>query len=176
MMKRTAKLLAYPLVACTVCRASDVHAEVPTDVELATKAGFATNPTTTGPNPMGFGVGGRAGVSIARFYVGAAAIYYFGKTAGAGTDSEHEHSAEYGAEVGYGVKWSRFTIRGQAGIGGNGVATGGANNLYLEPGVLAMCSFGHFFFGADVNAFLLPSAVASTYAALTFHGQIGIVF
>jgi hypothetical protein len=180
-MKRTAKLVAYPLVAAIACRASDVRATVPVDVEIATKTGFATNPTTTGPNPMGFGLGGRLGVSIAGLYAGASAVYFFGGTAGTGMDSEQENSVEYGAEIGYGVKISRFTIRGVLGIGnfqqlGNGVATGGENNLYVEPGVLAMCSFGAFFLGADVNAFFLPSSPGNTNAALTFHGQLGVSF
>ena len=181
-MKRGARWLAAgALLAGMDFRAAVAHALGPVAVEIAGKAGFATNPTTTGPNPMGRGLGGRVGVSMSGFYAGAAAMFYLGGTATAGSESESEHSTTIGGEVGYGVRWSCFTLRGRLGVGrfeqaGSGVATGGRDNLYMEPGVLAMCSFGPLFLGAEANAFLLPSAVTSTYAALTVDAQIGVTF
>jgi hypothetical protein len=181
-VKRMAQvLLTCPLVVA-LSTAGDARAIGPVRVELAGKIGLGTNPTTTGPSPLGLGLGGRAGASLAGFYLGAAAMYYKGGTASAGSEIETIHSVMYGAEGGYGAEWlGHLTIRGVVGVGsfeqrGSGVATGGRSNLYLEPGVTSFWSLGPLFAGADVNVFLLPSAVPSTYAALTLHAQIGLAF
>lgn len=181
-MKRMANILAALPAALAVAWSRDARALGPVGVEAAAKIGFGTNPTTTGPSPLGFGIGGRAGVSYAGFYLGGSAVYYAGGSATAGTETESEHSVAYGAEGGYGMELlGHLTVRGVFGIGtfqqsGSGVATGGVGNLYLEPGVTAFWSFGPVIAGADVNAFLLPSAVGTTYAALTLHGQVGVAF
>jgi len=186
LMRRLANILvAFPAAgALAGCFAwsGDAHALGPVGVEAAAKIGFGTNPTTTGPSPLGFGIGGRAGVSYAGFYLGGSAVYYAGGSATAGTETESENSVAYGAEGGYGVELlGHLTIRGLFGIGtfqqsGSGVATGGVGNLYIEPGITAFWSFGPLIAGADVNAFLLPTAVGTTYAALTLHGQVGVAF
>jgi hypothetical protein len=174
-------LIAFP-AAAALAWSGDARALGPVSVEAAAKIGGGMNPTTTGPTPLGFGIGGRAGVSYAGFYLGGSAVAYLGGSATAGIEIESEHSAAYGVEGGYGLEiLGHLTIRGLFGIGtfqqsGSGVATGGLGNLYLEPGVTAFWSFGWLIAGADVNAFLLPSAVGTTYAALTLHAQVGIVF
>lgn len=174
-------LIAFPSAAA-LAWSGEARALGPVGVEAAAKIGFGTNPTTTGPTPLGLGMGGRAGVSYAGFYLGGSAIYYVGGSVTAGTETESEHSAAYGAEGGYGVAILRhLTIRGLFGVGtfqqsGSGVATGGLGNLYLEPGVTAFWAFGPVIAGADVNAFLLPTAIGSTYAALTLHAQVGVAF
>ena len=129
-------LVALP-AALTFAWSGDARALGPVGVEAAAKIGFGTNPTTTGPSPLGFGIGGRAGVSCAGFYLGGSAVYYAGGSATAGMETESEHSAAYGAEGGYGVELpGHLTVRGLFGIGtfqqsGSGVATGGLGTLYL---------------------------------------------
>ena len=56
----------------------DAHALGAVDIEGGARVGVGTNPDSTGPNPFGLGVGGRAGVSIFHVYLGFSAIHYFG--------------------------------------------------------------------------------------------------
>jgi hypothetical protein len=54
----------------------------PVDIEVAAKVGGGTNPENNshdaGPNPLGFGFGGRAGVSVSGLYAGLSFGYYLG--------------------------------------------------------------------------------------------------
>jgi hypothetical protein len=201
--------------------AAEASALGPLDVEAGAKVGAGTNPIGGGfPNPLGVGVGGRAGVSLFGLYGGISVLYYLG---GSGQFSSplvpgiteggnvSAHSLLYGAEVGYGRKLFRhLTLRGQLGLGAYTLTTGGTvsensdesivlshsasgtdHYFYLEPGVTAIVTFGVLFFGVDINALLLPAGPSATPplsptspfsashafdAALTGHGQIGIVF
>jgi hypothetical protein len=105
----------------------------PVDVEIAAKAGYASNPVAPNPptppppglvevghplnpNPLRLGVGGRAGVGYLGFYGGIQMTYYFGATAtetlNGGTlapavtgdrVSSSSHAFTYGIEAGYGL-------------------------------------------------------------------------
>jgi hypothetical protein len=159
----------------------------PVDIEIGAKAGVATKPL----GPLGFGVGGRGGVSILGLYAGIEVIDYLGATGPCegcssppGQIVEQSQSALlYGFEAGYSFKFSLVTIRPQLGAGnlrlssGYGDPTPGpdavSNYFYLEPGVVVLVSLGVLFVGADVGAVFLPTGPNS---ALTVHGQIGVTF
>jgi hypothetical protein len=198
-------VLAAALGAGTLCPSQDAYALGPVDLEAAAKVGMGTDPWR-GPNPLGPGLGMRAGVSFMGLYGGLNIVYYFGSSEnvlGPGINSVgvpvtiSQHSLLYGVEAGYGVKLSRLTLRAQIGVGNatvmgsntgdsvtNAVVAPGSwsnNYLYLEPGVIAMVSLGRWFVGADVNALILTgfqngSSGSSTGTALMWHGQVGITF
>lgn len=148
----------------------------PLDFEVAAKAGAGTNWTVASPSPMGFGIGGRAGVSILGVYAGVSGMYYVGSST-QGVFSAHSY--QYGAEVGYGLKLPFLTVRAQVGLGDYGLVvethnlmgfppsgpiastTSTTNNyLYLEPALVGFLSIGTWFVGADVGALLLPNGPA----------------
>jgi hypothetical protein len=190
----------------TVALASnDAHALGPLDLEIGAKAGVGTMPSNeSGPNPLGFGIGGRAGVAIAGLYGGVSAVYYVGESqsvsAGGVSANVSKHALLYGVEGGYGWKLlDILTIRPQIGVGqmtlwaSGGLSSSGAitantsgsqsaNALYLEPGVTAMISLGTFFVGADANVLVIPSLNDPTIGksqsdiAFTAHGQLGVKF
>ncbi|HEX4628651.1 MAG TPA: outer membrane beta-barrel protein [Gemmatimonadales bacterium] len=181
---------AFTLCAGALMTARDARALGPVDLELGAKVGMGTNPSSqNAPNPLGFGLGARGGVSFLGIYGGVQLMYYFGSSQDLGQSiSVSEHSLLYGVEAGYGVTLlDILTIRPQIGIGnltatasisGSGAAALGNNspsnsNLYLEPGVTGLVSLGGWFVGADANVLFLPGADNST-AAFTLHGQVGL--
>jgi hypothetical protein len=202
---RTASIVAgaFAFSAATFAMTRNAHALGPVDIEVGAKAGIATNPisssTTNGvsvsaPNPLGFGLGARGGVSFMGFYGGVQLLYYFGSSQDVSalgqSISVSEHTFMYGLELGYGITLlDLLTIRPQVGIGnasfsssasGSGVVnanvgTGGGSNLYLEPGVTALVSLGTFFVGADANVLFFPG-LDNSKAAFTLHGQVGLKF
>jgi hypothetical protein len=117
-------------------------------------------------------------------------MYYFGSTgrdigfpSPAATISGH--ALMYGVEAGFGVKpIDILTIRPQVGLGnatfsfsGNtpGVSSDNISNLYVEPGVTGLLSFGNWFVGADANVLVIPG-LAQSNAVFTAHGQVGVKF
>src|SRR5579872_481389 len=96
----------------------------PVDVEIGARAGA----TAGNFGPLGFGIGGRGGVSIlGRLYAGIDVIDYLGATSTCGSCSwspgampvqQSRHALLYGFEAGYDFKFSRVTIRPQLGLGG----------------------------------------------------------
>ncbi len=206
-MKTMATLFAAVTVAAGALLAPmPARAGGPVGIELGAKVGAGTNPVSgSGVNPMGFGIGGRGGVSLYGLYAGVAGVYYLGSSEGSAAFGQSGktlfHSAVYGFEVGYSIKLSRrLTIRPQVGLGNDQISqstsvTGmpGANQgssggyFYLEPAVIALFSIGILYVGADVGALLLPSGppTSSESAAngthsfdggLTAHGQVGVSF
>lgn len=146
----------------------------PIDVEVAAKVGYGLSPLSNLPaNPLGFGVGGRAGISVFNVYVGGTGIYYLGGST--------ETSLLYGGELGYSIKVLIVTIRPQVGVGNYvlhtdfGGVSSNAHNLYLEPGVTGLVKLGTWLLGADANVLVLPG-MTGNQAAFTAHGQIGIQF
>lgn len=198
---RTASIVAAACAfgAVTFAMIPSAHALGPVDVEIAARAGFATNPVSSNngvssPNPLGFGLGARAGVSFMGIYGGINVIYYFGGSQSVSVPGESvslsDHTFMYGVEAGYGFTLiDILTIRPQIGVGNasfsasvNGAGTvttnlGAANNsnLYLEPGVTGLVSLGGLFVGADANLLFFPGMDNST-TAFSFHGQIGFKF
>ena len=196
LMNRTFTLLASGVLGLsTLAIARDAHALGPIDLEVGAKVGGATNPSSQSgaPNPLGFGLGGRAGIAfLGGIYLGGNLMYYFGGSANAsslcpsgaaaacGSDNVSFNTLMYGGEVGYGIKiLDLLTIRPQVGIGNatftesaGGVSTS-TSNWYLEPGVTALVGLGLLYLGADANALFFPG-LSNTQAAFTIHGQIGI--
>jgi hypothetical protein len=190
-MKTSLKLLA-PLVATLTIALTprDAHALGPVGIEVGGIVGFGTNPTPLSTNPLGFGAGGRAGISIFNIYGGLDIIDYLGGGDGFGGTF---HALQYGGELGYSIKLlDIFTIRPQLGLGNiqfSDSATGGGISLsinqssfYLEPGVTALITLGIIYFGVDANALIITSGPSSTIGststdtAFTLHGQIGLSF
>jgi hypothetical protein len=168
----------------------------PVDIEVGAKVGYATNPSDSSINPLGVGIGGRAGVSFFGVYGGLSIVDYLGGNDGHGLS---EHALEAGGEIGYAIKLFVLTIRPQIGLGDitfssffsgadqygvNESASNSLSSFYLEPGVTALVRIGVFYFGADGNALIimdgpvsaLGPSTASTDTVFTLHGQAGLHF
>jgi hypothetical protein len=187
-MRRTCLVFsAAALVAALTCIPRDASALGPVDIELGAKAGGGTNPFNGNPqppNPLGFGLGARGGLSFFGVYGGVNLMYYFGGSQTfAGTNVSY-HSLMYGAELGYNISLAILTIRPQIGLGNYTVSASpgsDVNNLYVEPGVTGLISLGMWFVGADANALILPGikqadGSTGTSAGFTMHGQVGVKF
>ena len=194
---RKASILTAALVTFgvgTFGMARDAHALGPIDLELGAKVGYGSSPSSAYNNPLGFGLGARAGVDFLSIYLGAQFRYYFGtdesaaSVTGIESGSVHSHSWVYGIEGGYNITLGPLTIRPQLGLGNTTIATSGQatgvvnvtwkpgsdnNNFYLEPGAVLLVNIGIWYFGADVNLLWVP-AVQDSKAALTVDGQVGI--
>jgi hypothetical protein len=167
----------------------DAHALGPVGIEIAAKGGGASNPSDVSVSPLGFGVGGRAGVEVLNFYAGASALYYFGHGVDYADFSASSHSVLYGVEAGYGFKLldDHLTIRPLLGIGNAhvsydepGYVHTSYSSLYLEPGVTVLVGLGSAFVGADANLLVIPNAIEGDvsvgYKSFSLHGQVGIKF
>jgi hypothetical protein len=129
---------SWPLVLslapafAAILMAREARAVGPVDVEVAGQVGIGTDPLINGgPNPLGFGGGGRAGVAFHGLYGGLALMEYVGGNDKTGTFSEgqrtipvgnsfssSDHVLMYGIEAGYGFKiLGVLTIRPQVGLG-----------------------------------------------------------
>jgi hypothetical protein len=191
-MRRSRTLLVTALLGIgAACVTRDAKALGPIDVEAAAKVGYGTNPFGGGyPNPLGLGLGVRGGVSLLGFYGGLGLMYYVGGNA---TTSDHNYrsvnSVLYGIEAGYGAKFfDLVTLRGQLGLGNftmnqsGTTGSGNPSNLYLEPGLTALASFGILLVGVDANVLILPGIAdpingqSSWDAAFTVHAQGGVKF
>jgi len=178
----------------TLAVARDAHALGPVDLEVGAKVGYATNPSSVSgaTNPLGFGLGGRAGLAfLGGIYLGGNIMYYLGgsqslptetATGAPSSTSVSVNTLMYGGELGYGFKiLDLLTIRPQVGIGNATFSESGGgqsqstSNWYLEPGVTGLIGLGLLYVGADVNALLFPG-LANTNAAFSLHAQIGVKF
>ena len=162
---------------------SSAHALGPIDLEIGARVGYATNPDSSfQANPLGFGLGGRAGVSFFGIYGGISGMYYLGGSTPQGISL---HTGMYGLEAGYTLPIRVVKIRPQLGVGNATTSVSGlgsSSNLYLEPGVLVFIPIGILFVGADVNALIFPGETATgatsskTDVCLSLHGQVGLRF
>jgi len=178
----------------TLSVAHNAAALGPVDIEVAAKVGGGTNPEKNvadlPPNALGLGLGGRAGVSFFGLYGGVSFMDYLGTKSPGPPVMESLKSILYGIEVGYNIGVPLLTLRPQLGVGNytvsgsfNGNATGATlapenynkSNLYLEPGLTGLLSFGMLIVGADANVLFLPGMNGSQ-PAFTAHGQVGIKF
>lgn len=203
-MKNVTRLTVLVALAGSAWLATekDALALGPLDIEIGAKAGIGTTPSnisSPAPNPLGFGLGARAGVAILGFYAGGSLVYYFGGSsnvnvgtpAGPASVSVSAHSLMYGVEGGYGLKLlDILTLRAQVGVGNftltadAGSGSSDHSNLYVEPGITGLVSlpFVGWFVGADANVLVLPdltkdsSGQSQTDLAFTLHGQIGYKF
>ncbi|HEY4015046.1 MAG TPA: hypothetical protein VGM06_17000 [Polyangiaceae bacterium] len=169
----------------------------PVDIEVAARVGGASSPikddVNGGTGALGFGLGGRAGVSIFGIYGGVSAMYYLG---GSNTESvapssavfappgpiESESGWLYGFEGGYSFRLQILTLRPTVQIGSytlhyslSGGGSQDIHNLYVEPGVTALIGFGTWFVGADADVFLTPG-MDNSRAAFMGNGQVGVKF
>jgi hypothetical protein len=167
----------------------DAHALGALDVEVGPVAGAGTMPThqgnaaiigataATAPNPLGFGLGGRAGVGFSGVYLGVEGMYSFGTTNNSDYGAFKAHSDLYGVDVGYSFRLPPVTIRPVVGVGnftesvsglplpsgpvGSAVSPNSSNQsystLYIQPGITGLVSLGTFYVGADANVLLLTS-------------------
>src|SRR5277367_3680804 len=118
-MNRTFTLVASSVIGLsTLAGARDAHALGPVDLEVGAKVGYATSPYSGGgTNPLGFGLGGRAGLAfLGGIYLGGNIMYYLGGSTNepapaAGTTGVTNSSVSittntlmYGGELGYGFK------------------------------------------------------------------------
>lgn len=178
--------LAFPFVG-VLSFSVNADALGPVDIEIAAKAGTATGSF----GPLGFGIGGRAGVSIGGLYAGVDVIDYLGATSTCGgcsvppgVDSlqQRQGGLLYGIEGGYNFKFSQITIRPQLGLGnfalwgavGDPRAT--TNYFYAEPGVAWLVSLGKVIVGVDAAALVLLARGGGGGLGVTAHGQIGVTF
>jgi len=180
-------LLVTALLATSVGLESPAHALGPIDLEAGLRVGAATNPDADLPaNPLGFGVGGRAGVGVFGLYGGVSAMHYLGGSGDVGPATIDYSATLVGFEAGYTIKsLPVVNLRPQLGVGSATLSASGANvdssegHLYLEPGLTAIVPIGLFFVGADVNALFLPGVDrlggdSTTYVSFTMHGQLGL--
>jgi hypothetical protein len=186
-------LLAAAAGAGTFGFSRQASALGPIDLEVGARAGYGSNPFKDAPpiNPLGGGIGARAGVSFFNIYAGASFMYYFGGSTnealtdpGTGTTTSEKVSQSsflYGLEAGYNFSILFLTIRPQIGVGSYNLHTsvGGdsadKHNVYIEPRATALIGIGLFYFGADVGVLLTPGLTDSK-AALLVNGQIGLKF
>lgn len=186
-MKRIPLLACGALTALLVASFSnDARALGPIDVEAALQAGGGSNPSTASGsiNPLGFGIGGRAGVALFGFYGGVNVIDYLGGSETVLGEKVSAHALMYGLDLGFNIKVAILTIRPQLGLGNFVLSTSpGSNNpsyFYLQPGVVGLVSLGLVFVGADANLLVLPSVNTGTgnqaQTAFTAHGQVGVRF
>ena len=166
----------------TLAVSRDAHALGPVDLEAGAKVGYATSPVSGGgTNPLGFGVGGRAGLAFLGGSTNVPAPNG-GVVTSAGSVSVSTNTLMYGGELGYGIKiLDLLTIRPQVGLGNatfsvsGGGQSASSSYYYLEPGVTGLIGLGLLYVGADANVLVLPS-LPSSQAAFTLHAQIGVKF
>ena len=177
------------LAVALMCTPRDAFALGPVDLEVGAKVGGGTNPFGgDGPNPLGFGLGARAGVGFFGFYGGLQFMYYFGSSQDVTGLSFNSKALLYGLEGGYSIPLvGFFTLRPQLGVGNMQINTSGQVNdssgrLYLEPGATLLANIASIFAGVDANVLVLPDAPgpvqgnSSWRAAFTAHVQGGIKF
>jgi hypothetical protein len=183
-------LSALALGAALTLAPREAHALGPLDLEAGLKVGVGTTPSNLNAqiNPLGLGIGGRAGVSIFGLYGGLNIVDYLGSS----QSNVSVHALQYGAEVGYGWKLMLLQIRPQVGFGSIGFKSsidssvpviGGTSQtnsyFYLEPGVTALISLGLLYVGADANVLFMPSVTtadgsSTSSTAITLHAQVGV--
>ena len=183
-----AKLLGALLVTLTIALSSkEAHALGPIGIEVGAQVGYGSSPGGAAVNPLGIGLGGRAGITFFNIYAGAKIMDYIGS---GDTVGGQYHALQYGGEIGYGFSISVLTIRPQFGIGdislsGSNVLPSGSS-LYLEPGAVALITIGIVYFGADASALMITSEPAygqgnlqlttNFQTGFTAHGQLGLSF
>jgi hypothetical protein len=181
-------LSALVVLVAISLSSKEAHALGPVDIEIGAKVGYGASPGGASINPLGFGIGARGGVQIFGLYAGLNIVDYIGSGDNFGGTY---HALQYGVEIGYGFKISILTLRPQIGLGNitfsDSTLSTSSGSFYLEPGVVALLTFGLLYIGADVNALVVtaeppvgqPGGLVlntSTQTGLTVHGQIGIVF
>jgi hypothetical protein len=182
---RVPVLSALLLALAIALSSKEARALGPVDIEAGAKVGAGTNPIGGPTNPLGVGIGGRAGIGIFGLYGGVNVVDYLGGGDGLGGTF---HALQFGGELGYSIKLSILTLRPQIGLGNitfsDSTFSTSEGSFYLEPGLTALLTLGIIYLGADANALIITSApnagslglTTSTNTAFTAHGQLGVVF
>jgi hypothetical protein len=187
-------------VGVIVLQPPDANADAlgPVGVEAGAKVGAGV-PLNKGSSPdvipaMGFGLGGRAGVTLFNVYAGFSGVYYFGETKNLAeegiTVSGSAHTLMLGAEAGYDIKLLRLlTLRPQLGLGNNEIyssahgtfpvptptASTSKGYFYLEPALVGLVALKFLYVGADAGVRMLPEGpplnpcAAGESSCHTFH-------
>ena len=151
MRKKASRLAALVFgTAASLCT-HDARALDGLDLEMGAKVGFGSNPFGVTPNPLGLGLGARAGLSYRGLYAGLSFVYWLGGSAansseggvytGSGTKgasgSTTIHTYQAGVELGYGFRFLRglLTLRPQVGLGDAWFSVS-ATGLQVGPGTV----------------------------------------
>ena len=159
------------------------------ELEGGARVGSGLNLSQGGPNPLGLGMGARAGLALPHLYGGVTFLYYlggsetFGGPGAMAPTAYTEHFMLYGVEAGPSVDLGRLRLRALMGFGNTcfSVDAFSKSAIYFEPGVTALVHFGAFFTGADAGVLVLPSfetpyAGSGLESLFTFHAQAGASF
>ena len=160
----------------------------PVGIEVGAIGGGGTNPSYP-PTLLGFGVGGRAGVSLSGVYLGAGGIYYAGGSSGATGVTDDTHTTLLGGQAGYTFRLGVLRVRPLLDLGVAEIYEAGATQsaFYLQPGFTLLVPLGPMYVGLDLNGLLIPSHARPCLATgcvnpptsdvgLTMHGQLGVMF
>jgi len=160
----------------------------PVGIEVGAIAGGGTNPSYA-PTLLGFGVGGRAGVSLSGVYLGAGGIYYAGGSSGGPTGvTDDTHTTLVGGQAGYTFRLGVLRVRPLLDLGVAEISEAGSTQsaLYLQPGFTLLVPLGPMYVGLDLNGLLIPSHARPCFGGcvnpptsdvgLTMHGQLGVTF
>jgi hypothetical protein len=179
-------LVAAAVGAGTFAFSRPAAALGPIDLEVGARVGYGSNPIKGDPaNPLGVGLGARAGMSFFSIYAGVNIQYYFGgsgqvpdpNNVGA-TTKDSQHSLLYGVEGGYSFDILILKLRPVIGVGNytlHSSVIGDTHNIYIQPGAMALIGLGLWYFGADGSVLLTPG-MPSSQAAFTVNGQVGLKF
>jgi hypothetical protein len=201
-MKPCLAIVVAILFGSLVLAAGDASAVGPVDIEAGATASFGTNPASSPPNPLGFGLGARAGASMLGFYAGADVAYYFGSsTTTVSGYRASDWALKAGGDLGYDFKIATVIVRPRLGVGdlivtSNPTRTAAPcqcnivfflvrpsthNDLYIEGGLTALVPMGMFFVATDADFLVVPNPIANSCCdeletAFTFDAQTGIRF
>jgi hypothetical protein len=144
------------------------HALGPIGVEVGALVGGGTNPSYP-PSFLGFGAGGRAGLSIVGVYLGASVVDYVGSSIPIGKDNvvDSAHALLVGGQGGYTFRLGVLRLRPLLELGVAEITEAGstAPAFYLQPGFTLLVPIGPIYVGLDLNGLLIPS-----------HAQAGVAF
>jgi hypothetical protein len=148
--------------------------ERPLSMGVLFGAGFSFDHLTGSVNPMGFGLGVRAGYNLNKLFLGGRFMYYVGDASDLPTGRLAMKSWLLAAEGGYDLELGCLVLRPGLALGiasriidgppsfngGNlGYIPGSASNtqvgLYLAPGASLILPIDAFFVGADARLHLV---------------------
>jgi hypothetical protein len=200
--RRAASFLLCVSAVALASSARDAAAAGPIDGEVAAGATFGTSPTGSPGDPLGIGIGARAGASILGFYAGADVRYFFGSgTSHLQFDTVKERALKVGVDVGYSFTVAPLILRPLLGAGdllvfssvspptGQAEPVGAGNVVpppysvnegYAEAALTAILPLDRFFVAVDTAVLVVQnpgaSCCGSTGTAVTIDAEAGMRF
>jgi hypothetical protein len=185
-----------------VSSAQDATAAGPVEGEVAAVASFGTSPTSSPGDPLGVGIGARAGASILGFYAGADVRYFFGSGLSMlQFDTVKERALKVGAAVGYSFRVAPLIVRpllgagdllvfssvspptgpiGPVGDGNIPPHSYSQNEGYVEAALMVLLPLDRFFVAVDPAVLVVQAPNASccsaTETAVTIDVEGGVRF